>query len=116
MSQDQTLFVWSAHAWGGRIRLYGAAGLLAGGWLYFRLFSPLLLQIGYRTADLVTVLLRLVLLPMFGAIFLLKKINNLLILFREFSSGSSWTFMHFEKNSILFQIHMMLSIQLFPLS
>ena len=70
------LFVWSAYAWGGRIRIYGAVGLLLGGWVYFRLISAGLLKVGYRAADVVTFLGRLLLLPMFGAIFLLKKINN----------------------------------------
>ena len=70
------LFLLSLDAWGGWIRLYGAAGLLLGGALYFWLLSSLLLKLGFWVADLVTVLCSLALLPMNGVIFLLKKMKN----------------------------------------
>ena len=69
------LFLWSLDAWGGRIRLYGAACLLIGGLLYFRLLSPVFLKLGYHAADLITLLLRLLILPITGVVFLLKKIK-----------------------------------------
>ena len=69
------LFVWSLEAWGGWIRLYGAGGILLGGGIYFCLLSPPVLKIAYRAADLTEILVRLVLLPMKGGIFLLKKID-----------------------------------------
>ena len=47
-----TLFLWSQWAWGGPVRLYGAAFLFLGGVVYFGLFSRWLLWLGYRLADL----------------------------------------------------------------
>lgn len=69
------LFLWSLEAWGGWVRLYGAAGVLVGGAIYFRVLSPWMLWVAYRVADLMEFLVHLVLLPMKGAFFLLKKIE-----------------------------------------
>ncbi|MEM5779546.1 MAG: spore cortex biosynthesis protein YabQ, partial [Lawsonibacter sp.] len=52
-----TLFLWSQQAWGGQIRLYGAAFCLLGGGVYFWLFSRFFLWLGYRLADLATLFL-----------------------------------------------------------
>ncbi|MBE6973199.1 MAG: hypothetical protein E7440_04875 [Ruminococcaceae bacterium] len=82
------LFFWSVDAWGGRIRLYGAAGLLVGGAVYFRVLSPGLLKLGYRAADVVTLGCRLALLPMNGAIFLLKKMK--IFAKNRFHYGRKW--------------------------
>ncbi|MBE6955975.1 MAG: hypothetical protein E7450_00775 [Ruminococcaceae bacterium] len=69
------LFAWSLEAWGGWVRLYGAAGLLVGGGIYFCLLSPPVLDLAYRGADVVEFLVRLVVLPMKWVFFLLKKIK-----------------------------------------
>ena len=45
------LFLWSQWAWGGPVRLYGAAFLFLGGAAYFWLLSRWVLWAGYRLAD-----------------------------------------------------------------
>ena len=83
-----TLFLWSVDAWGGRIRLYGAAGLLVGGVVYFQTISSGLLKLGYHAADLVTILCHLAILPINGLIFLLKKMKNFAK--NRFHYGRKW--------------------------
>ena len=72
-----TLFLWSQWAWGGPVRLYGAAFLFLGGVVYFGLFSRWLLWLGYRLADLVTAILKILALPLFALNRLQKKIKKL---------------------------------------
>ena len=52
LAATAALFLWSQAAWGGQVRLYGAAFCLAGGALYFWAISPWLLRLGYLGADL----------------------------------------------------------------
>ena len=82
------LFLWSLDAWGGWIRIYGAVGLVVGGTIYFWLFSRVILYLGYRAADFVTVLCRLALLPLISTISLLKKIKNFAK--NSFHYGRKW--------------------------
>ena len=72
-----TLFLWSQWAWGGPVRLYGAAFLFLGGAVYFGLFSRWLLWLGYRLADLITAILKILALPLFALNRLQKKIKKL---------------------------------------
>ena len=72
-----TLFLWSQWAWGGPVRLYGAAFLFLGGAVYFGLFSRWLLWRGYRLADLITAILKILALPLFALNRLQKKIKKL---------------------------------------
>ena len=72
-----TLFLWSQWAWGGPVRLYGAAFLFLGGVVYFGLFSRWLLWLGYRLADLMTAILKILALPLFALNHLQKKIKKL---------------------------------------
>ena len=72
------LFLWSQEAWGGEIRLYGALFCLTGGVVYFWLFSRWLLWLGYRLADLITLLLGILTLPMALLLSLLKKIRKII--------------------------------------
>lgn len=58
------LFVWSQWAWGGMVRLYGAVFLFFGGCVYFWLLSSGVLWVGYRLADLVTFVLKILVLPL----------------------------------------------------
>jgi hypothetical protein len=83
-----TLFLWSLDAWGGWVRLYGAAGMLVGGAVYFRFFSLWVLRLAYCGADVVEFLVHLVLLPMKGLFFLLKKIE--FFAKNSFSYGCKW--------------------------
>ena len=66
------LFIWSHDAWGGQVRLYGAAFCLAGGALYFWAISPWLLKLGYLGADLATAFLGILTFPLGLAGALLK--------------------------------------------
>ena len=72
------LFLWSQWAWGGPVRLYGAAFLFLGGAVYFGLFSRWLLWLGYRLADLITAILKILALPLFALNRLVKKLKKLL--------------------------------------
>ena len=72
-----TLFLWSQWAWGGPVRLYGAAFLFLGGAVYFWLLSRWLLWLGYRLADLMTAILKILALPLFALNHLQKKIKKL---------------------------------------
>ena len=72
-----TLFLWSQWAWGGPVRLYGVAFLFLGGVFYFWLLSRWMLWIGYRLADLVTVILKILALPLAVLHRLQKKIKKL---------------------------------------
>jgi hypothetical protein len=58
------LFFWSQRAWGGRIRLYGAAFLFVGGAVYFRWLSRPVLKIGYLWADFFALLWRFLTWPL----------------------------------------------------
>ena len=58
------LFLWSQDAWGGRVRLYGAAFCMVGGALYFWAVSPWLLRLGYLGADLTAALLGILTFPL----------------------------------------------------
>ena len=82
------LCLWSQGAWGGEIRLYGAFFCLAGGGLYFWLFSRWLLWAGYRLADLIELVLGILTFPLGAARRILKKIRkkrkNLLLIHRFF--------------------------------
>ena len=82
------LFLWSQGAWGGRVRLYGAAFCLAGGALYFWALSPLVLKLGYLGADLTAAFLGILTFPLGLARALLKKIRK--IVKNIFLSGAKW--------------------------
>ena len=77
MAVTAALFLWSLEAWGGWIRLYGAAGLFAGGVIYFLVCSRWTLKLGYFAADVAGLLLRVLLLPLGAGGLLLKKSENL---------------------------------------
>ena len=72
-----TLFLWSQWAWGGPVRLYGVVFLFFGGVLYFLLFSRWMLWIGYRLADLISAILKILALPLTALGRLQKKIKKL---------------------------------------
>ena len=83
-----SLFVWSQQAWNGQIRLYGAVFCMLGGVLYFRLFSPFVLYLGYRMADLATLILGILTVP-------LRFLDEILKIFEKlikniFLSGAKW--------------------------
>ena len=82
------LFLWSQGAWGGQIRLYGAAFCLVGGAAYFWAISPWLLKFGYLLADVVTALLGILALPLRGVAAILKKIEKLVK--NIFLFGGKW--------------------------
>ena len=82
------LFVWSGMAWGGQVRLYGAAFCLLGGGVYFWGVSPWLLRLGYRLADLTAFLLGVFSIPLVLGLRALKKIKKLLK--NIFHSGAKW--------------------------
>ena len=71
------LFVWSQWAWGGMVRLYGAVFLFFGGCVYFGCSVPVVLWVGYRLADLVTFVLKILALPLIALNRLREKIKNL---------------------------------------
>ena len=71
------LFRWSLAAWGGQVRLYGAALCLMGGGLYFRLLSPGVLWLGYRLADLIGAILGIFAWPGKQCWQIFKKIGKL---------------------------------------
>ena len=71
------LFRWSLAAWGGQVRLYGAALCLMGGGLYFRLLSPGVLWLGYRLADLIGAILGIFTWPGKQCWQIFKKIGKL---------------------------------------
>ena len=82
------LFVWSQWAWGGMVRLYGAVFLFFGGCVYFWLLSSGVLWVGYRLADLVTFVLKILVLPLIALNQLRKKIKKLAK--NIFLSGAKW--------------------------
>ena len=82
------LFLWSQNAWGGQIRLYGAAFCLAGGALYFWAVSPWLLRLGYLGADLTAAFLGILTFPLGLALSIMKKIRKLIK--NIFLSGAKW--------------------------
>ena len=82
------LFLWSQEAWGGRVRLYGAAFCLAGGGLYFWAVSPWFLRAGYLLANFVTLLLGILTFPAGVAVGILKKIEE--VVKNIFLSGVKW--------------------------
>ena len=63
VSVTMVLFLWSQVAWGGEIRLYGAAFLFLGGVLYFWGLSIWVLKVGYLGADFLTLIWRILTLP-----------------------------------------------------
>ena len=64
LAATAALFIWSHDAWGGEVRLYGAAFCLAGGALYFWAVSPWLLKLGYLGADLAAAFLGILTIPL----------------------------------------------------
>ena len=72
------IFLWSNSAWGGVVRWYGIAFLLLGGVVYFLVASRIILFIGYRLADLTTILWKVATLPLTVTRIILKKIQNFL--------------------------------------
>ena len=72
------LFRWSDGAWGGPVRLYGALFCLGGGALYFRLLSPAALWMGYRIADFLTGILKILLIPLLLMKMGIKKVKNII--------------------------------------
>ncbi|MCI9158246.1 MAG: hypothetical protein HFF55_04515 [Lawsonibacter sp.] len=88
LTATAALFLWSQGAWGGRIRLYGAAFCMVGGALYFWAVSPWLLRLGYLGADLAALLLGILTFPLGLAGGLLKKIRKLVK--NIFLSGAKW--------------------------
>ena len=83
------LFLWSQSAWEGQIRLYGVAFCLVGGWLYFHLVSRLVLYLGYRVADIVTVFVGIMTIPLAVAVEILKIFEKLVK--NIFLSGEKWS-------------------------
>ena len=73
------LFLWSQWAWGGVVRLYGAAFCLMGGGIYFWLFSPWMLRLGWLCADLAALFWRILTIPLRLGISLLKKCKEVFI-------------------------------------
>ena len=71
------LFFWSDRAWGGTVRLYGAAFCLAGGGVYFRLLSPAVLGLGYRIADFLAEIFKILLIPLSLLRMGIKKVKNI---------------------------------------
>ena len=88
LAATAALFVWSQTAWGGQIRLYGAAFCLVGGGVYFWAVSPWLLRLGYLCADLVEAVLGILTFPLGLAKCFLKKIRK--IVKNIFLSGTKW--------------------------
>jgi tryptophan-rich sensory protein len=88
LAATAALFVWSQSAWGGQVRLYGAAFCLAGGALYFWALSPFFLRLGYLGADLAAALLGILTFPLGAAEALLKKIRK--IVKNVFLSWTKW--------------------------
>ena len=82
------LFLWSQQAWGGEVRAYGALFCLLGGAAYFWLLSPIFLWVGYRLADLTTLLLGILTLPLRIFRGILKKIRKLMK--NTFLSAGKW--------------------------
>ena len=82
------LFLWSQDAWGGEIRLYGAVFCLLGGGIYFLGLSRAILWVGYRLADLTTILLKTLLGPLRLGISTLKKIRK--VGKNTFLFGAKW--------------------------
>lgn len=82
------LFLWSQDAWGGEVRLYGAAFCLVGGALYFWAVSPWALRLGYLGADLAAAFLGILTFPLGLAWALMKKIRK--ITKSIFLSGAKW--------------------------
>ena len=72
------LFLWSQDAWGGQIRLYGAAFCLLGGSAYFWVISRWFLKLGYLCADVAGLLLGILTFPLGIARRFLKKIRKLI--------------------------------------
>ena len=82
------LFLWSQDAWGGQIRLYGAAFCLLGGSAYFWVISRWFLKLGYLCADVTGLLLGILTFPLGIARRFLKKIRKLIK--NTFLSGAKW--------------------------
>ena len=82
------LFLWSQDAWGGQVRLYGAAFCLLGGALYFGAVSPWMLRLGYLGADLAAAFLGILTFPLGLARAVIKKIRK--IAKNIFLSGAKW--------------------------
>ena len=88
VSVTGALFVWSQQAWGGEIRLYGAAFLLLGGVLYFSGLSPWVLKIGYLGADFLTAIWKILTYPVCCLKSMGKKMKK--IAKKTFHSGVKW--------------------------
>lgn len=69
-----TLFVFSHGAWGGEIRLYGAAFFMLGGWAYFWGLSPLVLGVALAAVRVLELVLGILTAPARAAGRLLKRI------------------------------------------
>ena len=82
------LFVWSQSAWGGQVRLYGAAFLFIGAGTYFWLLSRWALKIGYFFADLVEIGWNLLTYPLTLGKRLWKKVKK--VVKNIFHSGTKW--------------------------
>ena len=87
------LFVWSQWIWGGVVRLYGAILCFGGGAVYFWLFSPWFLRLGWLCADLTAIFWRILTMPWKAGVLLLQKC-------KEFSQKSR---VKAEKTKIFFQ-------------
>ena len=73
------LFVWSQWIWGGVVRLYGAVLCFGGGAVYFWLFSPWFLRLGWLCADLTAIFWRILTMPWKAGVLLLQKCKEFLI-------------------------------------
>ena len=88
VSVTMVLFLWSQVAWGGEIRLYGAAFLFLGGVLYFWGLSIWVLKVGYLGADFLTLIWRILTLPWMCIKTTGKKMKK--IAKKTFHSGVKW--------------------------
>lgn len=78
LTATAALFCWSDRAWGGAVRLYGAVFCLVGGGLYFQLLSPCVLWLGYRIADFLRKILKILLIPLSVLCVGTKKVKNII--------------------------------------
>lgn len=67
------LFSYALTAGNGQLRIFMILGLFLGAFLYFLLFSGLMLRLGYKTADLIALLFHFLMLPLLKSLKFLKK-------------------------------------------
>ncbi|MDD4715418.1 MAG: spore cortex biosynthesis protein YabQ [Oscillospiraceae bacterium] len=70
------VFLYALSAGDGQVRIFMALGLMGGGMLYFCLLSPPMLWLGYRIADFISLLFRILALPFIWFFKLCNKIEK----------------------------------------